>query len=82
VLKVLGMGSNTIQVWTYENTKLLPSFAKILKVLYSTDVLSDQSIIYWHSKGAKPQAKAQFLKAAEPLVKFLQEQDDEDDDDE
>ncbi|KAI5480165.1 hypothetical protein MNV49_001491 [Pseudohyphozyma bogoriensis] len=70
---------NTIQVWTYENTKLMPAFAKILKLLYSTDVLSDQSIIYWHGKGSKPQARAQFLAATQPLVSFLQEQEDESD---
>ncbi|KAK4057203.1 hypothetical protein OIO90_001698 [Microbotryomycetes sp. JL221] len=72
---------NTIQTWCYENTKLMPAFVKILKVLYSQDVLSDQAIIYWHSKGAKPQAKQHFLSAAEPLVKFLKEQEDDSDED-
>ncbi|KAM0789254.1 hypothetical protein ACM66B_000097 [Microbotryomycetes sp. NB124-2] len=72
---------NTIQIWSYENTKVMPAFVKILKVLYSKDVLSDQAIIYWHGKGAKPQAKQHFLTAAQPLVKFLQEQEDDSDDD-
>lgn len=72
---------NNIQIWSYENTKVMPAFVKILKVLYSQDVLSDQAIIYWHSKGAKPQAKQHFLDAAAPLVKFLKEQEDEEDSD-
>ncbi|SCV69691.1 BQ2448_1085 [Microbotryum intermedium] len=73
---------NTIQIWCYENTKLMPAFAKILKVLYSLDVLSDQAIIYWHSKGSKTQARQHFLDAAGPLVNFLKEQEEEDGSDE
>ncbi|KAK4051371.1 hypothetical protein OIV83_002855 [Microbotryomycetes sp. JL201] len=72
---------NTIQIWSYENTKVMPAFVKILKVLYSKDVLSDQAIIYWHGKGAKPQAKQHFLTAALPLVNFLRAQEDDSDDD-
>ncbi|SCZ89291.1 BZ3500_MvSof-1268-A1-R1_Chr9g10358 [Microbotryum saponariae] len=70
---------NTIQIWCYENTKLMPAFAKILKVLYSLDVLSDQAILYWHSKGSKTQARQHFLDAAGPLVNFLKEQEEEED---
>lgn len=73
---------NTIQIWCYENTKTMPAFAKLLKVLYSKDVLSDQGIIYWYSKGSKIQGRASFLAAAEPLVTFLQEQEDESEEDE
>ncbi|CAH7689964.1 hypothetical protein BY996DRAFT_8492787 [Phakopsora pachyrhizi] len=73
---------NTIQVWAYENTKVMGAFARILKELYGHDVLSEQAILYWHSKGSKPQARQHFLKSTEPLVKFLKEQDDEDDDEE
>ena len=39
------------------------------QVLYNSDVVSDQAIIYWHNKGAKPQGKQHFLKATEALVK-------------
>jgi len=74
--------SNTIQLWCFDNPKIGPSFAKILKNLYSADVLSDQAILYWASKGAKPQGKDAFLKQAAPLVKFLSELEEEDSDDE
>ncbi|KAH9814856.1 hypothetical protein DFH28DRAFT_928471 [Melampsora americana] len=72
---------NTIQVWAYENTKVMGAFARILKELYAHDVVSDQAVLYWHSKGSKPQARQHFLKSSEPLVKFLQEQDDDEEDD-
>lgn len=47
----------------------MKSFPQLLKVLYNADVISDQAILYWHSKGAKPQGKQHFLKVTEPLVK-------------
>ena len=61
---------------------MLKSFANILKVLYNADVLSDQAILYWAQKGAKPQGKQHFLKLADPLVKFIASQASDDDDDE
>lgn len=52
------------------------------QTLFNADVLSSQAIIYWHNKGSKPQGRQQFLKASEPLVKKLQEQEDEESEDE
>jgi hypothetical protein len=31
--------------------------------------VSDQAIIYWHQKGAKPNGKQHFLKMTEAMVK-------------
>lgn len=39
------------------------------QVLYNKDCISDQAIIYWHQKGAKPQGKQHFLQATQALVK-------------
>ncbi|KAF9268851.1 ARM repeat-containing protein [Marasmius fiardii PR-910] len=71
---------NVVQVYCYEDTRIIKAFPQILKVLYNKDCISDQAIIYWHQKGSKPQGRQHFLKSTEALVKFLQEQDDEDDD--
>ncbi|TDL22566.1 ARM repeat-containing protein [Rickenella mellea] len=68
---------NTVQLYCYEETRITKSFSQILKVLYNKDCISDQAIIFWHQKGAKPQGKQSFLKATEALVKFLQEQESE-----
>ncbi|UZJ52027.1 hypothetical protein CBS101457_001347 [Exobasidium rhododendri] len=68
---------NTIQIHCYDDARLMKTFPNILKVLYNEDVITDQAILYWAQKGAKPQGKAQFLKATEPLVKFLEEQSDD-----
>ncbi|CAE6417192.1 unnamed protein product [Rhizoctonia solani] len=70
---------NVVQVYCYDDTRIIKAFPQILKVLYNKDCVSDQAIIYWFQKGAKPQGKQHFLKASEPLVKFLQSQEDESD---
>ncbi|ODO05185.1 hypothetical protein L198_01874 [Cryptococcus wingfieldii CBS 7118] len=68
---------NAVQVYCYTDTRIIKSFTQILKVLYNADVVSDQAIIYWHQKGAKPNGKGHFLKATEALVKFLEEESDD-----
>lgn len=60
---------NAVQVYCYTDTRIMKSFLALIKVLYNTDCISDQAIIYWHQKGAKPNGKQHFLKATEGLVK-------------
>ncbi|GAA6018009.1 hypothetical protein JCM10207_002739 [Rhodosporidiobolus poonsookiae] len=72
---------NTIQVWVHDNPKLVPAFLRILKILVGADVLSVGPLSYWHSKGSKPQSRDALLAKAEPLIKFLQEQEDESEED-
>ncbi|KDR75907.1 hypothetical protein GALMADRAFT_248685 [Galerina marginata CBS 339.88] len=73
---------NAVQVYCYEDTRIIKAFPQILKVLYNKDCLSDQAIIYWHQKGSKPQGRQHFLKSTEALVKFLQEQESSDEEQE
>ncbi|EJD03046.1 ARM repeat-containing protein [Fomitiporia mediterranea MF3/22] len=73
---------NAVQVYAYEETRVMKTFPQILKILYNKDCISAQAIIYWHQKGAKPQGKQHFLKATEALVKFLEAQEDESDEEE
>lgn len=68
---------NKVQVWCYDEQRILKSFVGILKVLYNADVISDQAILYWASKGARPEGKDTFMKMAAPLVKYLEEQSDD-----
>jgi len=68
---------NIIQAWCYENTQVLNLFVKILLTLFNADVISGDAIIYWHSKGSKPEARQHFLKQVEPFVQKLKEQEEE-----
>lgn len=56
-------------MYCHTDTRALRSFPQIIKILYNADCISDQAIIYWHQKGAKPNGKQHFLKVTEPLVK-------------
>jgi hypothetical protein len=67
---------NAVQVYCYADTRMLKAFPQIIKVLYNTDCISDQAIIYWHQKGAKPQGKQHFLKVTEALVKVRERDSD------
>ncbi|KAJ1655008.1 hypothetical protein IWQ61_005167, partial [Dispira simplex] len=76
-----------IQVYCYENAKLMKLFSTMIQNLYKEDVLSGGAILFWHAKGAVAQGKAVFLKQMEPFVDFLEnmssdEEDDDDDDNE
>lgn len=66
---------NAMQVYCYQDTRILKAFPQLVKVLYNADCVSDQAIIYWYNKGAKPQGKQHFLKVMEAMVNFLQEED-------
>ncbi|PVG01282.1 ARM repeat-containing protein [Serendipita vermifera] len=72
---------NTAQLYCYEESKVMKTFPQILKVLYNKDCISDQAILYWHSKGSKPQGRQHFLSVTQPLVNFLKEQEDDSDED-
>ncbi|GAA5897743.1 hypothetical protein JCM6882_000083 [Rhodosporidiobolus microsporus] len=73
---------NTIQVWVNDNPKLVPAFLRILKTLVSEDVLTTGPLVYWRNKGSKPNGRAELVAKAEPLIKFLEEQEDEEESDE
>jgi len=73
---------NAVQVYCYEDTRIIKAFPQVLKVLYNKDCISDQAIIYWHQKGSKSQGRQHFLNVTQSLVKFLQEQESEEEEDE
>ncbi|KAJ2716866.1 hypothetical protein H4R19_000390 [Coemansia spiralis] len=73
-----------VQLYAHNEPRLTRFFGRMVLELYNTDVLSDSAIIFWSTKGAKPEGKSGFLKQTEALVRKLQamEGDDSDSDDE
>jgi hypothetical protein len=77
---------NAVQLYCYEESKIMKTFPQILKVrffpwwrslgnfintdqvLYNKDCVSDQAILYWHSKGSKIQGRQHFISVTQPLV--------------
>ncbi|KAJ2659808.1 hypothetical protein IW148_004072 [Coemansia sp. RSA 1199] len=68
-----------VQLYAYNEPRLTKYFGRIVLELYNTDVLSDSAIIFWATKGAKPEGKSGFLKQTEALVRKLEAMEDEDD---
>ncbi|KAJ2385359.1 hypothetical protein H4S02_004366, partial [Coemansia sp. RSA 2611] len=71
-----------VQLYAHNEPRVTKYFGRIVLELYNTDVLSDSAIIFWATKGAKPEGKSGFLKQTEALIKKLEALEDESEDDE
>ncbi|XP_030458217.1 uncharacterized protein LOC115678880 [Syzygium oleosum] len=66
-----------VQMQCYEDAKLMKLFPEIVKSLYDQDVLAEDTILHWFSKGTNPKGRQIFVKSLEPLVKWLEEAEEE-----
>ncbi|KAK9825641.1 hypothetical protein WJX81_003224 [Elliptochloris bilobata] len=71
-----------VQVYCYEDSKLLKLFQAIVRTLYDTDVLGEDTIVWWFKKGAHPKGRNVFQRDMEPFIKWLEEAEAEEEDDE
>ncbi|OMJ17540.1 Basic leucine zipper and W2 domain-containing protein 1-A [Smittium culicis] len=69
-----------IQLYCYEDAKLMRLFSQIVRILYTEDVLSHDAIVFWATKGALPQGKSTFLKQMEKFIAYLDSIEEEDSD--
>lgn len=72
----------TIQITCYEDSRLLKLFPDIIKVLYDVDVLGEDSIKHWYSKGSVKVGRNVFENSLKPLIEWLDEAEEEDSDEE
>ena len=70
-----------LQVYCYEDSKLLKLFSQILRILYDADVLGEAAILFWYKKGSHPKGRNVFLHDVEPFIKWLEEDEEEGEDD-
>eukprot|EP00959_Pyramimonas_sp_CCMP1952_P419946 8795888-Pyramimonas_sp.AAC.1 len=75
---------NLIQLWCYEATNLMKVFQDIIRLLYESDVVSEEAVMFWAKKGSMVKGRQLFLDAMAPFLTWLEEaeEDDDDDDDE
>ncbi|KAM5561902.1 hypothetical protein ABKV19_022475 [Rosa sericea] len=66
-----------VQMQCYEDAKLMKLFSEIVRSLYDQDVLAEDTILHWFRKGTNPKGRQTFVKALEPLVKWLEEAEEE-----
>lgn len=68
---------STMQVTCYEDSRLLKLFADMVKVLYDVEVVGEDTIRFWYTKGANPKGRNVFLRDLEPMMKWLDEAEEE-----
>ncbi|CED82004.1 Predicted translation factor, contains W2 domain [Phaffia rhodozyma] len=69
----------TLQVFCYDEQKAMKAFPSLVRLAWDAELVTDNAVIYWFDKGAKPQGKEFFLKSVQPLYDHITEEDDEDD---
>ena len=67
-----------LQVYCYEDSKLLKLFSNTVRILYDADVLGEDTILFWYKKGSHPKGRNVFLRDIEPFIKWLEEAEEED----
>ena len=73
---------NTMQVTCYEDSRLLKLFADMVKVLYDVEVIGEDTIRFWYTKGANQKGRNVFLRDLEPMMKWLDEAEEEEEEEE
>eukprot|EP00892_Ulva_mutabilis_P007334 jgi/Ulvmu1/4973/UM207_0017.1 len=70
---------NCVQVTCYEDSKLLKIFVEIVKHLYETDILEEDTINFWYKKGSVTRGRNVFLNDIQPFIKWLEDAEEDDD---
>lgn len=71
---------NHVQVYCYEDPKLLKLFSNVIRILYDNDILGEDTIKHWYKKGSHPKGRNVFQRDLEPFLKWLDEAEEEEDD--
>lgn len=67
-----------VQAGCYEDPKLLKQFATCVRLLYDTDLVAEDAVRWWATKGAVPKGRHIFVGDLEPFIKWLDEAEEED----
>ena len=43
-----------MQVYCYEDSKLLKLFSNVVRILYDADIVGEDTIKFWYKKGSHP----------------------------
>lgn len=66
-----------VQVQCYEDNRLLKLFSDIVRLLYDADIVGEDTIFHWFKKGSHPKGRNVFVKDIEPFIKWLEEAEEE-----
>jgi hypothetical protein len=57
-------------------------FVDLVKHLYQTDIIAEDTINYWYKKGSVPRGRNVFLNDIQPFIKWLEEAEEDDEEEE
>ena len=77
-----GLSYFSTQVYCYEDSKLLKLFSDVVRVLYDHDIVAEDTIVWWYKKGSVAKGRNVFLRDIEPFIKWLEEAEEEEEEDE
>jgi hypothetical protein len=66
-----------VQAGCYENPKLLKQFGACVRLLYDGDLVAEDAVRWWATKGAGPKGRHIFVGDLEPFIKWLDEAEEE-----
>jgi hypothetical protein len=70
----------TVQLFCYEDSRLMKVFSDIVRLLYDADLVGEDAVMHWYKKGSHPKGRSVFLKDIEPFIKWLEEAEEEEED--
>lgn len=50
-----------MQVYCYEDSKLLKLFSNVVRILYDADIVGEDTIKFWYKKGSHPKVRTNNL---------------------
>uniref|UniRef100_UPI00358F5F04 eIF5-mimic protein 1-like n=1 Tax=Myxine glutinosa TaxID=7769 RepID=UPI00358F5F04 len=71
-----------VQEYCYDNIHFMKTFQKIIVLLYKADILSEETILKWHSSAHAAKGKTVFLDQTKKFVEWLQNAEEESDSEE
>ena len=57
-------------------------FVDLVKHLYDLDIIAEDTINYWYKKGSVPRGRNVFLNDIQPFIKWLEEAEEDEDEEE
>lgn len=54
---MLSSGVILMQVYCYEDSKLLKLFSNVVRILYDADIVGEDTIKFWYKKGSHPKVR-------------------------
>mmetsp|Transcript_12741 Transcript_12741/g.22531 ORF Transcript_12741/g.22531 Transcript_12741/m.22531 type:complete len:420 (-) Transcript_12741:347-1606(-) len=67
-----------VQAHCYEDNRLLKVFSDVVRLLYDSEIVGEDTIMHWYRKASLPKGRNVFLADIEPFIRWLDEAEEDD----